>query len=102
MILEHAVLQVDPNRSAEFEEVFDTARAIVAAVPGFIRLQLSQCMEVRGQYLLLVEWENLEAHTVGFRESVGYERWRRLLHHFYDPFPVVEHYESVAEVGSVE
>jgi heme-degrading monooxygenase HmoA len=46
--------------------------------------------------LLLVEWESLEAHTQGFRGSAAYEEWRRLLHHFYEPFPVVEHFEPVA------
>jgi hypothetical protein len=38
----------------------------------------------------------LEDHTFGFRGSPEYQEWRRLLHHFYDPFPEVEHYEVVA------
>jgi heme-degrading monooxygenase HmoA len=42
--------------------------------------------------LLLVQWGSLEDHTEGFRKSVDYQEWKRLLHHFYDPFPVVEHY----------
>ncbi len=44
------------------------------------------------RFLLLVQWETLEDHTEGFRGSADYERWRALLHHFYDPFPVVQHY----------
>ena len=47
------------------------------------------------RYILLVNWQTLEDHTVGFRESEQYQEWRRLLHHFYDPFPEVEHYVSV-------
>jgi heme-degrading monooxygenase HmoA len=43
-----------------------------------------------------VWWDSLESHTKGFRQSPAYERWRRLLHHFYDPFPKVEHYVAVA------
>ncbi|KJF19930.1 antibiotic biosynthesis monooxygenase [Rhodococcus sp. AD45-ID] len=100
MILEHALLHVDPALSEEFEKAFGTAKSIISAVPGFIRLHLSHCMESPQQYLLLVEWESLEAHTVGFRQSDGYQRWRELLHHFYDPFPVAEHYETVVEEGS--
>lgn len=42
-----------------------------------------------------MRWQTLEDHTQGFRGSEAYQEWRRLLHHFYDPFPVVEHYESV-------
>ncbi len=46
-------------------------------------------------YLLLVQWHRLEDHTEGFRGSPDYQQWSRLLHHFYDPFPTVEHYERV-------
>jgi heme-degrading monooxygenase HmoA len=49
-------------------------------------------LEVPNRYLLLVHWRRLEDHTVGFRGSAEYQRWRDLLHHFYDPFPTVEHY----------
>ena len=51
------------------------------------------CLENPHRYLLLVRWETLEAHTEGFRGSPEYQRWRALLHHFYEPFPTVEHYQ---------
>jgi heme-degrading monooxygenase HmoA len=58
---------------------------------------VGRCIEQPANFLLLlVEWETLEAHTEGFRNSEAYQEWRALLHHFYDPFPVVEHFESVA------
>ncbi|HET8594324.1 MAG TPA: antibiotic biosynthesis monooxygenase, partial [Intrasporangium sp.] len=62
---------------------------------GFRRLDLSRCLERPSTYLLLVEWDTLEDHTEGFRGSPEYQEWRRLLHHFYDPFPAVEHFEHV-------
>jgi heme-degrading monooxygenase HmoA len=43
-----------------------------------------------------VRWNTIEDHTQGFRGSPGYQRWKALLHHFYDPFPEVLHYEIVA------
>jgi heme-degrading monooxygenase HmoA len=46
---------------------------------------------------LLVWWDTLEAHTVGFRGSPEYQRWKALLHHFYQPFPSVEHYAPLFE-----
>jgi heme-degrading monooxygenase HmoA len=49
---------------------------------------------VESQYILLVRWQSLEHHTVGFRGSPQYQEWRKLLHHFYDPLPAVEHYRS--------
>jgi heme-degrading monooxygenase HmoA len=96
MVLEHAALDVIPGEEAAFEEAFDRAKAIIAASPGFRTLQLSRCLERPSRYLLLVEWERLEDHTEGFRRSKPFDEWRRLLHHFYDPFPTVEHYQLVA------
>lgn len=95
MVLEHAVLSVRPGQEAQFEAAFVRARTIVAGMPGFGRLTLSRCLERPSTYLLLVEWDHLEDHTVGFRGSAGYQQWRQLLHHFYEPFPLVEHYEQV-------
>jgi heme-degrading monooxygenase HmoA len=96
MILEHAVLQVIEGRDEAFEADFARAKSIIAASPGFISLRLERCLETEDRYLLLVEWETLAAHTEGFRGSTAYEEWRALLHHYYDPFPTVEHYEVVA------
>jgi heme-degrading monooxygenase HmoA len=95
VIIEHALLPVRPGQGAEFESAFAEARSIIAAMPGFVSLRLSRGVEQPSVYLLLVEWERLEDHTVGFRGSDGYKEWRRRLHHFYDPFPAVEHFEPV-------
>ncbi|MHB8681875.1 MAG: antibiotic biosynthesis monooxygenase family protein [Acidimicrobiales bacterium] len=98
MILEHAVLEVVPGEEAAFEEAFATAKSIIAGAPGFRSLRLGRCVERATRYLLLVEWDRLEDHTEGFRGSPAYEQWRRMLHHFYDPFPEVDHYGPVVEV----
>lgn len=95
MILEHAVLPVVRGREAEFEAAFARAKAIIAASPGCLGVSLSRCIERPSQYLLLVQWEHLEDHTAGFRGSPAYQEWRELLHHFYDPFPAVEHFAPV-------
>ncbi len=95
MILEVAILNVIPGREQEFETAFGKAQAIISSMHGYISHQLQKCIEKPNQYILLVNWETLEDHTVGFRESTEYQQWRTLLHHFYDPFPEVQHYESV-------
>lgn len=96
MILEHAILPVRPGREADFEATFAEAKPIIASMPGFVDLTLSRSIESPNEYLLLVHWESVAAHEVGFRGSPEYERWRALLHGFYDPFPVVEHFAEVA------
>ncbi len=95
MITEHALLDVMPGREEEFVESMERAKGIVAASPGFVSLRVERCMERTSCFLLLVEWERLEDHTEGFRGSAGYQDWRAALHHFYDPFPVVEHFEPI-------
>jgi heme-degrading monooxygenase HmoA len=98
MILEHALLPVKPGRAEEFVVAFDEAKQIISSMPGFRALTLSRCQERPSAFLLLVEWETLEDHTVGFRGSAEYDEWRRLLHDFYDPFPVVEHFDQVFSI----
>jgi heme-degrading monooxygenase HmoA len=94
MILECAILNVKPGTAADFERAFDQATPIITASPGYISHELLRCIENHDRYLLLVRWRSLEDHTVGFRGSVPYQEWKRLLHHFYDPFPTVEHYSG--------
>jgi len=95
MILEVAILDVKPNEESAFEAAFVQAQKIIIKMPGYVSHQLQRCFELKNRYLLLVNWQKLEDHTIGFRESEEYQQWRTLLHHFYHPFPTVEHYETV-------
>jgi len=95
MILEVAVLHVKPELEEAFVESFRQASAIISSMRGYVEHELQKCIEERSKYILLVRWETLEDHTVGFRTSSEYQEWKRLLHHYYDPFPVVEHYTSI-------
>jgi heme-degrading monooxygenase HmoA len=95
MITEHALLEVIPGQEADFMQTMARAKMIISASPGFVGLRVERCLERPHVFLLLVEWATLQDHTVGFRESAAYQEWRSLLHHFYDPFPVVEHFEGI-------
>jgi heme-degrading monooxygenase HmoA len=101
MILEVARLHIRAGQAAAFEAAFADARLIIASMPGHISHELQRCLERADEYLLLVRWESVEAHEEGFRKSPRYQEWKRLLHHFYDPFPSVSHYASVAGNGCV-
>lgn len=92
MILEIAQLQVKPGEASAFEAAFAQAQAIIASMGGYHGHELQRCLENDHHYMLLVRWNTLEDHTVGFRQSEPYQAWRKLLHHFYDPFPTVLHY----------
>ena len=95
MILEVAILNVRAGNAPDFESSFAQAAPIIAASPGYISHELRRCVEVKDRYILLVRWRSIEDHTIGFRGSAAYQEWRSLLHHHYDPFPAVEHYESL-------
>ena len=95
MVLELAALNVVPGREVEFEAAFAQARHLIAAMPGFLSLELGRNTNVPNRYVLLVKWRSVEDHTEGFRKSPEYAEWSRLLHHFYEPFPTVEYYRDV-------
>jgi len=97
MITEVATLEVKPGLESAFENDFDLAASIISGAEGYLSHELLRGVEKPSRYTLLVRWETLESHTVGFRKSPEYEKWKDLLHHYYDPFPTVEHFEMVHE-----
>jgi len=92
MITEVAILDIRPGLSLGFEQTFARAEKIIANAKGYIGHEMKKCLEREDRYILLVRWERLEDHKEGFRRSEAYQKWKALLHHFYDPFPTVEHY----------
>jgi heme-degrading monooxygenase HmoA len=95
MILEAVILHVKPGLESDFEAAFKIASKIISSSERYLSHELHRCIEVQGKYLLLVRWETLESHIVGFRGSAEYQEWKTLLHHFYEPFPTVEHFEEI-------
>lgn len=95
MITEIAVLFVKEDQINQFETDFKEAGKYISAIPGYHKHALQKCIEVSNKYVLLVEWHKLEDHTIGFRQSSEYLEWKRLLHHHYDPFPIVEHFFQI-------
>ena len=97
MIVEHAILNVKPEDMAAYEAALRKALPLISATPGFVKFDVRPCLEKAGCYLLLVEWEKLEDHTIGFRRSDRYLKWKELLHPFYSPFPEVLHFGEAVD-----
>ena len=95
MILEVALLNIKKDQSELFEKAMKEAQPIITSQKGFIDFTLQKCLEKENQYLLLINWETVEDHEISFRKSNDYLKWKALLHHFYEPFPVVEHYKNI-------
>jgi heme-degrading monooxygenase HmoA len=94
VILEVAILNVIRGQEMAFEAAVRRAIPILSGTSGYISHDLRRSIEHENRYILLVQWQTLEDHTVGFRGSPQYQEWKALLHHFYDLFPTVEHYSA--------
>jgi len=94
MILEVAMLTVRAEEQSAFEAAMVKAAPVIASAAGYQGHQLQRCVETKGRYLLLVRWEALEAHTVGFRGSPAFAQWREIVGPFFAEAPLVEHYEQ--------
>lgn len=95
MILEVATLNIKEGLEKQFEIDFLNAGKYISSIKGYKSHTLKKCIEQNNKYILLVNWENIEDHTIGFRKSEVYLKWKKLLHHYYEPFPVVEHYKTI-------
>lgn len=95
MVLEAALLRVRAGEESAFEEAMLKAAPVIAGAAGYMGHQLQRCMETPGRYLLLVRWETLEAHTVGFRGSAAFAEWRGIVGPYFAEAPLVEHYAGV-------
>jgi heme-degrading monooxygenase HmoA len=93
MVLEHGIITIRPGASEAFEAALSEARLVIAGSDGFVSLRAHRGVESPEEYLLLVEWETLDDHVTGFRESDAFTRWRALIGPFFASPPVVVHFE---------
>ncbi len=93
MVTEIAILNIIPGTEHAFLASFEKAKSIIRSMTGYLQHELLKSVAETDKYILIVRWQTLEDHTEGFRKSTAYQEWKQLLHHFYNPFPVVEHYQ---------
>jgi heme-degrading monooxygenase HmoA len=95
MIIERALMAITPGSEADFEAALAQAKLVVAQAKGFKGLRAARGIENPSTYLLLLHWETVEDHTVGFRESDLFTQWRAHIGPFFADPPVVEHYAPI-------
>lgn len=94
MILEHAIFHIKSGQEKAFEAALKEATQYIGACKGFLGLELRPSVERVATYHLIVRWESLEDHTVGFRESEKFALWRGLIGPFFESPPEVEHFSA--------
>jgi heme-degrading monooxygenase HmoA len=97
MIVEVADFKVSAeNRDAFSAAITHAASTLLAKAGGYRGHRILACRESAGRFILIVEWDSLEAHTVGFRQSPAFTEWRAIIGPFFQHPPHVEHFEVVA------
>ncbi|MBL7495124.1 antibiotic biosynthesis monooxygenase [Frankia sp. CNm7] len=94
-VTEIAKFNVKPSTESDFIAAYHTVRHEIATSPGCRSIRMSRGVESPSSFLLIVEWDTLEAHTEGFRGSEGFLRWRAAIGPFFADTPTVEHVASV-------
>lgn len=97
MIVEIADFKVRPaDRDAFSEAITRAAATVLATAGGYRGHQVLASQESPGRFVLRVEWDTVEAHTVGFRQSPQFAQWRAIIGPFFEQPPHVEHFDVVA------
>ncbi len=98
MILEIADIRIHPGQNAAFEEAIQRGLAtVIKQAKGARRFSVNRGIESAERYVLQIEWDTLEDHTVGFRQSEAFNQWRAIVGPFFAGPPTVEHFDLVAQ-----
>ena len=95
MVVEVAVFEIKPGEEADFAAAYHRVRPEVAGTPGCLSVRLTRGVESPSRFVLLVEWESVDAHLVGFRGTERFTRWRAGVGSFFAAPPQVEHYADI-------
>jgi heme-degrading monooxygenase HmoA len=93
MILEIADIRIQPGRQAEFDEALQRGlTSVVTRAHGFRGWKVNRSIESPERYVLMIFWDTLEDHTVGFRGGPLFTEWRAIVGPFFAAPPLVEHF----------
>ncbi len=96
MVLEIAEFSITPGQEDDFTAAYRSATALLRGSPGFLSARMTRGIETPNRFVLLIEWDTLESHTVGFRQSDRFVQWRQLVGPFFAADPRVQHVTDVA------
>jgi heme-degrading monooxygenase HmoA len=98
MILEIADIRIHTGQNAAFDEAIARGlRTVVSGAHGFRTASVHKCMETAERYVLQIQWDTLEDHTVGFRQSEAFTQWRGIVGPFFAGPPLVEHFQLLLD-----
>jgi heme-degrading monooxygenase HmoA len=103
MILEIADIRIADGQQAAFDEAIQRGvRTVASSAKGFRGYKVNRSVETPTRYVLMIYWDTLEDHTVGFRQGPLFAQWRAIVGPFFASPPVVEHFELVSKSAAVQ
>jgi heme-degrading monooxygenase HmoA len=90
MVLEIATFDITPGAEDDFAAAATQGLPLVADTSGYHWARLTRSVETPTRFVLLVEWDSVEAHQA-FRDSDRFPRWRSLISPMFASPPQVEH-----------
>jgi heme-degrading monooxygenase HmoA len=95
MVLEVALIDVQPGAEDAFAAAYRLGHPILAGTPGCRSVRMTRGIESPSRFVLLVEWDSVQAHRENFRATERFVQWRQFIGPFFVRPPVVEHYTDV-------
>ncbi|WP_432828349.1 antibiotic biosynthesis monooxygenase family protein [Dactylosporangium sp. CA-092794] len=95
MVLEVALIDVLEGREDEFAAAYRKAQEILVTTPGCRSVRMTRGVESPSRFVLLVEWDSVEAHLDNFRATERFGQWRGLIGPYFDGAPRVEHFTDL-------
>lgn len=95
MVLEVAEIKITPGQEEAFKEAYRGAREFVRVSPGLRSMRMTQAVESPGRFVLLIEWDSIEAHEQSFRETDRFPKWREAIGPYFAQPPLVEHFDDI-------
>jgi len=95
VVLEIAEISITPGREAAFVQAYREARKHVAVSPGLRSMRMTRGVESPNRFVLLIEWDSVEAHEQGFRETERFAAWREAIGPYFAEPPRVEHFADI-------
>jgi heme-degrading monooxygenase HmoA len=95
MVLEIGEILILPGQEDAFAAAYATARETLATTPGCQSVRMTHCVESPAKFVVLVEWDSIDAHLENFRATERFTTWRGLIGPYFDGAPLVEHYIDI-------
>ncbi len=98
MILEHVDIRIQPGQQAAFDEaILRGVNTVIAHAKGFRGFKVNKCIESPERYILMLFWDSMDDHMMGFRQSPAFAEWRAIVGPFFASPPMMEHFNLLAK-----